>query len=538
MDNIQQTIEEIIGYIKGIWIKKRFIIVSTWLLCPLTWLYVANMPDVYQSSAKVFADTRSILQPLLRGLALQTNIDQELQLMAKTLLSRPNLEKIARNTDLDIKTKNDAEYQALLNMLKKEIRFNTSGRENIYTIKFEHSDPKIAKRVVEETLTLFVESTLGSNRQGSDTANKFLDSQIAEFEKRLASSEIRLSDFKRKHSDILVQSTGGVYGQLSKLNQELENINLRLDETESRLTQAESAWEKSKTVTSTGPNNSAIETQFDSRIESLRVKLDDLLIKYTDRHPDVIESRSVLQRLETLRESEIANYQKSINTDSPELSNVQGRVGQELVISIQNLKNEIASLTVRKKSYQAKIASLKDKMDLIPQIEAEMVGLNRDYDITKSKHRELLNRRESVLMSQQADLQSDDVQFRVIEPPMKALKPSGPKRMVYYVLILVLGFGSGIAVAFLISQMQPVILRPSQLTKLTGVPVLGTISHANLAELNQIENKKTMFFWASNSIILIGFAGLVVMDIMGYRLNSEFLNRLFEVASQQVRSFL
>lgn len=538
MDNIQQTIEEIIGYIKGIWIKKRFIIVSTWLLCPLTWLYVANMPDVYQSSAKVFADTRSILQPLLRGLALQTNIDQELQLMAKTLLSRPNLEKIARNTDLDIKTKNDAEYQALLNMLKKEIRFNTSGRENIYTIQFEHSDPKIAKRVVEETLTLFVESTLGSNRQGSDTANKFLDSQIAEYEKRLASAEMRLSDFKRKHSDILVQSTGGVYGQLSKLNQELENINLNLDETESRLAQAESAWEKSKTVTSNGPNNATIETQYDSRIESLRVKLDDLLIKFTDRHPDVIESRSVLQRLEKLREEEISNYQNSINTDTPELSNVQSRVGQELVISIQNLKNEIASLTVRKKSYQAKIASLKDKMDLIPQIEAEMVGLNRDYDITKSKHRELLNRRESVLMSQQADLQSDDVQFRVIEPPMKPLKPSGPKRIVFYVLILVVGFGAGIAVAFLVSQIQPVILRPSQLTKITGIPVLGTVSHANLAELNQIEYKKTMFFWASNSIILIGFTGLVLLEFMGYRLNSEFLNRLFEVASQQVRSFL
>ncbi|MER2491848.1 XrtA system polysaccharide chain length determinant [Catenovulum sediminis] len=537
MDNIQQTIDEVFGYLKGIWIKKRFIIVCTWLVCPIGWLYVANLPDVYQSSAKVFADTRSILQPLLRGLALQNNIDQELQLMAKTLLSRPNLEKIARNTDLDIQATGKAEYQALIDMLKKEIKFRASDRENIYTINFEHADPRIAKRVVEETLTLFVESTLGSNRQGSDTANKFLDAQISEYEKRLAAAEMRLSDFKRRHSDVLVQNTGGVYGQLSGLKTQLESINLQIQETESRLAQVEEALNSSQSASSAA-SNSAIETQYDDRISSLQQRLDDLLIRYTARHPDVIETRAMLARLEELRENEIKEYQKVLQGGITDQSNVQGRVGQEMVITMQNLKNELASLNVRKKNFQEKIASLQDKMDLIPQIEAEMAGLNRDYGITKSKYNELLNRRESVLMSQQADLQSDDVQFRVIEPPREALEPSGPPRLIFNVAILIVGFGLGIAVAFLTSQLQPVVLRAQQLTRMTGYPVFGTISHVNYQQLRRVERKKLIVFWVSNSFIFIGFSGFMMLSIMGHRLDSEFITKLFQFATENLRAIM
>ncbi len=537
MDNIQQTLDELFGYLKGIWIKKRFIIVCTWLICPIAWLYVANMQDVYQSSAKVYADTRSILQPLLRGLTLQNNIDQELQLMAKTLLSRPNLEKIARNTDLDITAKNAAQYESLINMLKREISFRASGRENIYTINFEHRDPNVAKKVVEETLTLFVESTLGSNRKDSDTANKFLDSQISEYEKRLAAAELRLSDFKRKHNDVLVQSSGGVYGQLSSLKGQLEDNELQIQETESRLEQLTSALRQAKdSLSSNSSANNMIETQYDDRIESLRQQLDELLIRYTGRHPDVIETRSMLASLEDMRNREIESYQSTLSDGQDGTANVQGRVGEEMVIAMQNLKNELASLKVRRDSFKDKIESLEGKMDLIPQIEAEMAGLNRDYGITKSKYNELLSRREAMQMSQQADLQSDDVQFRVIEPPRKALKPSGPNRMLFNVAILIVGFGSGIAIAFLVSQIQPLVLRPSQLTRLTGYPVFGTISHVDVKNLKRFENKKLIVFWASNVLILVGFAGFMVLDMMGHRLNSEFMTKLFSVATEQMRS--
>lgn len=83
MQDLQQTLIQLLDFLKGIWIKKRYVIIFSWLICPLGFFYVTTLPDEFSSKAQVFVDTRSVLQPLLRGLAIQTNPDQEIQMMAR-----------------------------------------------------------------------------------------------------------------------------------------------------------------------------------------------------------------------------------------------------------------------------------------------------------------------------------------------------------------------------------------------------------------------------------------------------------------------
>lgn len=103
---MQELLDDLIDYLKGIWIQRRYIIISTWLICPMGWYFVSSMPNVYQSQAKVYVDTQSLLRPLLRGLTIETDPNMQIQLMVKTLLSRPNLERISRMVDLDIQANN------------------------------------------------------------------------------------------------------------------------------------------------------------------------------------------------------------------------------------------------------------------------------------------------------------------------------------------------------------------------------------------------------------------------------------------------
>lgn len=231
MQDLQQTLIQILDYIKGVWIKKRYVIIFSWLICPIGFLYVASLPDVYSSKAQVFVDTRSVLQPLLKGLAIQTNPDQEIQMMAKTLLSRSNVEKIARESDLDITTQNEDEFDDLVNRLSNSIQLNKTGRDNIYNITYSNQSPNTAQRVVQETLDLFVEGALGNNRKDTDTAGRFLDEQIAEYESRLSESEQRLANFKRQYNDILPLA-GTYYSNLQTLNNELEATRLQIRQTQ------------------------------------------------------------------------------------------------------------------------------------------------------------------------------------------------------------------------------------------------------------------------------------------------------------------
>ena len=479
MQDLQQTLVQVLDYIKGVWIKKRYVIIFSWLICPVGFVYVASLPDVYSSKAQVFVDTRSVLQPLLRGLAIQTNPDQEIQMMAKTLLSRSNVEKIARESDLDITTTTEAEFETLVTNLTKDIQLSSTGRDNIYNISFSNEEPSTAQRVVQETLDLFVEGALGNNRKDTDTAGRFLDEQIAEYESRLTEAEQRLANFKRQYNDILPLA-GTYYSSLQGLNDELEATRLQIRQAQQQAETLKGQISSSKQNDSFGVTNRdepVLSTRYDERIKSLEEELDRLTLRFTDLHPDVIETKALLESLEESRSKEIEAF---LTADGDEQNQPLSELNREIKLEASRLESQIASLRVKESDLQSKIAGLESKVDLIPQIEAESSALNREYGVTKQKYEELLSRRESADLSRRADVSAEELQFRIIEPPLLPKRPSGPNRIIFYTVVLVLGFGSGIAIAFLISQLNPILIRPKQLLNVSDYPISVSYTHLTL----------------------------------------------------------
>lgn len=516
--NLQQTINLVLDYLKGVWIKKRYLMICSWLVCPAGMIYVSLLPDTYSSEAKVFVDTRSVLQPLLRGLAIQTNPQQEIDMMARTLLSRPNLEKLARATDLDLTTKNDEEFSNLIDELKRDIRLRPQRRDNIYTITYNHKEAAVAQRVVQETLSLFVENTLGESRQDTDTASRFLDTQISEYENRLSAAEQRLADFKRRYSDLL-PGQGTYYGNIQSLQEALAGVELQIKEITQQINTLEAKLLAS-TPQSTGigvrPADSdlALATPYDARIEALQQQLDQLKLRYTDFHPDVIETTNLLNAIIEQRDKEIESYVQQLEDTGVAITG-DNPFARELSLEISRLDGQLASLKVRQADYASKIEIQQSKLDQVPLVEAELTALNRDYGITQQKYEELLSRRESATLSTQANVSDDDVKFRVIEPPRLPLQPSGPNRILFYVGVLVAGFSLGLGIAFIVSQLVPVVVRASQVSAITGVPVLGSVSHINIDKVKRENRIRLLIFVASSSAIFFMFIGFVTLDILG-----------------------
>ena len=513
MQDLQQTLVQVLDYIKGVWIKKRYVIIFSWLICPVGFVYVASLPDVYSSKAQVFVDTRSVLQPLLRGLAIQTNPDQEIQMMAKTLLSRSNVEKIARESDLDITTTTEAEFETLVTNLTKTIQLSSTGRDNIYNISFSNEAPSTAQRVVQETLDLFVEGALGNNRKDTDTAGRFLDEQIAEYESRLTEAEQRLANFKRQYNDILPLA-GTYYSSLQGLNDELEATRLQIRQAQQQAETLKGQISSSKQNDSFGVTNRdepVLSTRYDERIKSLEEELDRLTLRFTDLHPDVIETKALLESLEESRSKEIEAF---LTADGDEQNQPLSELNREIKLEASRLESQIASLRVKESDLQSKIAGLESKVDLIPQIEAESSALNREYGVTKQKYEELLSRRESADLSRRADVSAEELQFRIIEPPLLPKRPSGPNRIIFYTVVLVLGFGSGIAIAFLISQLNPILIRPKQLLNVSDYPIWGTVTHLNIEQINKTNRNRLLVFLLSSGTILAMYGALVAAEIM------------------------
>ncbi|XQW85341.1 XrtA system polysaccharide chain length determinant [Thalassotalea piscium] len=511
---MQEIIEQIVDYLKGIWIKRRYLMIATWLICPIGWYVVSQLDNVYESEATVFADTQSILGPLLKGITVSTDTEKQIELMVRTLLSRDNLERISRMTDLDVTADTPAQYEMLISELKEDIRIQKTGgrKQNIFKITYEHQDPEVAKSVVQSVLTVFIESMLGESRSDSDSAQRFLESQIKEYENRLATSEAKLTDFKQKYSGILPDQYGGYYQKLTIAKEQLKAMELNILETKTQLESARAQLPKKNDEANQAQNNivgkNTIQTTFDSRIEELQATLDNLLLRYTEKHPDVVEVKNRLALLSKQREKEIEEFlDSSNNDDNYNLS--QNPVTQGIMIQINQLENQIASATVRANSYREQVADLESKIHILPEIEAQLTALNRGYEITKNQYEKLLSRKETAQIAKQADESTNKINFRIIDPPKAPTKPSGPKRILLFVAVLVAGLGVGTALSLFVSQINPVVTSGRQVAQVTGIPVFGVVSAADNLGLQKWHRRKTQIFIFSNMLLLSILCALI-----------------------------
>ncbi|WP_036828327.1 XrtA system polysaccharide chain length determinant, partial [Photobacterium sanctipauli] len=403
---MKEQLDLLLQYLRGAWVYRRWAVMTVWLLCPIGWIAVTMLPSQYTSEARVYADTRSILQPLLRGLAVDTDPSKELSLMVKTLLSRTNLETIARYTDADVSVTTNEEYDKLLDDLKENIQIKSAGRENLFTISYSGADPQYVQDVVQAALDVFVENAVGRKREDTSQANQFIEAQLAEYEGRLVEAENNLAQFKQENAGAMPDTLQQLIKKVENLNAALETTRLSKKEAEIQLANAQSQLQQEMVLIS--KQSSSYQTEYDIRLEVLETRLDELLFRFTDKHPDVKETRRQIAELKDLKESYIE--QSSPDTANP--------IIKEIKLYIGKLENTIASLTVREENQMEKIASLSEVVSQIPDIEAEFTSLMRNYDVTRKQYEQLLTRRESALISQNIGQTSDEITFRVIDAPL------------------------------------------------------------------------------------------------------------------------
>ncbi|GGW62557.1 XrtA system polysaccharide chain length determinant [Alishewanella tabrizica] len=523
MKEIQQALELLHTYLQGIWLRRRYIIITAWLICPAGWFYVYKMPPTYEASARLYVESSTFLEPILRGLTINTNQRDEINLMVRTLLSRTNVQKIARQADMDVQTRTEQEFETLIDLLQSDIKVTATGRENIYSISYVNPQPQLALKVVQETLNTFMENRIGTSRADSQAAQEFLDREIAEFERRLIESEQRLSEFKKSRMNMLPGSESNFYSQLTAEQQRVESAELDLRELETRL---QAARGQLSGINVTEGNSANITTQFDERIKLLQSQLDMALIRFTENHPDVLETRRLLDTLVKQRDAELKMLSDAAaNNNNTGFVATQNTLYHELQMNVARLETEVASARVRVRAFKDKVVDLESRLNLIPEIEAEFTGLNRDYDITRSKYEELLARREASELSRRVDASEQDVQFRIIEPPRVPFEPSGPNRALFYSLVLLVGLSAGIAMAFLRSLISPVLSRASQLSSISDYPIFGVVSHTEKAKILRQARLHFLYFTGLAAILLMFYLVLVTNDYVFGR-SAEIIMRI------------
>ena len=198
---MSDLIQQIVTILRAMWKYRWFGLVAAWVVGVVGAGIVLRVPDKFEANARVFVDTQSILKPLMTGLTVQPNIDQQVVMLSRTLITRPNMEKLVRMADLDAGETSKQQKDALIDNLMRTLEIKTmAGRENIYGLGYRDTDPERAKRVVQSLVSIFVESSLGNSRKDSDTAKRFIDEQISIYEKKLEEHGIKVIRYSKEEA--------------------------------------------------------------------------------------------------------------------------------------------------------------------------------------------------------------------------------------------------------------------------------------------------------------------------------------------------
>jgi polysaccharide chain length determinant protein (PEP-CTERM system associated) len=507
---MNEIVEQIRRAARDIWLHRWIGLVSAWLIVIIGGIAVYLLPDQYEASARVYVDTQSVLKPLMSGLTVEPNLDQQIAMMSRTLISRPNIEKVVGMSDLNLVSKTSDQTEAQIDYLSRSIEMRSSGGINLYTIAFRNSNPESARKVVQSLLTIFVESNLGNKRKDSDTARRFIDDQIKAYELKLTQAENALKEFKI--NNLATMSGGGkdYFAQMSEAGSELANARLQLEEAEhgrDALRRQVAGEDPVFLSTADAPQGGGANPEIDGRIAALKQKLDEMRLRFTDAYPDIISTKRIIAELEAQKKTEIAAMTKA----SPgRASALQGNpVYQQMQVQMMQSEAEVASLKSRVANYEGRFNKLKAAANNVPKIEADLQQLNRDYDINKANYEKLISRRESAQMSSDMDASAGLVEFRVIDPPRVTPRPVAPNRALLVSLVFGGALVAGIGIAFLMGQIRPTFSDRKALREVSGLPILGTVTMIwTDGQVRQRRRKLSWFIAGSTALACVYGAGL------------------------------
>ena len=232
MDQLDELLRQTRSIVRAAWQRRWIGLAVAWLVGTIAAVMIVRMPDQYEASARIFVDTDSVLKPLMSGLAVQPNVEQRLMILSRTLISRPNVERLVRMADLDHTVKTAEERQQLVDGLMWSLQISAAGGINLYTLSYRHSEPATAQRVVQSLTSMFVESSLGGKRKDTESAKQFIDEQIKVYEKKLSQAEDRLKNFKLRHLNLNIGEGRDAFGRIAEANSNLSSARLMLREAE------------------------------------------------------------------------------------------------------------------------------------------------------------------------------------------------------------------------------------------------------------------------------------------------------------------
>lgn len=474
-------------------IRRRWLImIPLCLSLTLGLFYTLTTPKTYIAATTILIQPQKVPTDYVQSI-VTTDIGQRINTISQQILSRTNIEKIINQFGL-FQDRPDMYQEDKVTSMRQRVHVKQQSTRHqgteAFSVSFTGSNPAMVMKVANTLAGFFMDENLKAREMQAIGTSEFLESELDKIKKKLENRENVLAEYRAAHM-------GGLPDELETNLRTLDRLQLQSTEAANALREMQNSVSLLKnqisrlkeninsgtasTLQSDGtfvstPSLSITEQQY----ELEKRQLDELLSKYTVRHPEVIKLTKSVARLEKKLEQEKtgkpnATPGQKTNSDKTRAASPNDNILFQYGLALKRMNNEIFNLQETLQKVNAKMLVYQKRVEDTPKREQELRSIQRDYNNIRDSYNSLLSRRLEAELAVNMEKKQKGEQFRILDHARLPEKPTSPDVRMLFMLSIGVGFGIGGGIVFLLEFLNPVIRNEEQIEVEIGLPILASI---------------------------------------------------------------
>ncbi|MFT5693830.1 MAG: polysaccharide chain length determinant protein (PEP-CTERM system associated) [Oceanicoccus sp.] len=425
--------------------------------------------EQYQTSTTLYADVTNIITPLLKGRAESTGIDRSKEASEK-IYTRKIMKRVAESSGL-IQPDDEVEVQEqAINGLRGAVKIQNVG-QNSFKVTYGNSDQNKSFKILNAVVDAFISDSSESKRRESRSAFEFIEQQVITYKRQLVSAEEKLKTFKSTNLD---GTEGAVANRIESLRLQIEEMKLTIDESQAQVAALEEQLKDEGKYVSV---RNELDGELD-RLKMLNARLDALRLSYQESYPDIVELRDQLAALELSvsakrEQGNIRGYSSGNSLENPLYEELRKNMSAA-ELGLRSQKKRLESMNRMLKQEYARAERVAGR-------EADLSELVRDYNVTREIYEEMLGRKEKARLSMTLDLEGQGVSYKIQEPAVFPLQPSGLRFEYFAMAGPIVGILASLGLIIIYVLLDPRVRSPSSLMQKLppDIELLVVVPHIN-----------------------------------------------------------
>ena len=438
-----------IGRILQVFLARWKIILLVFLLASCVGVPLAYYsPKSYTSTATVVVDARTDPVAGLSQIATPNFLTTQIDIIKSSRVGN----KVIKTLKLDqnpmlrqqyVDSKAQASFDEWLsNLLQKALVAEVGRGSNVIRISYSSLDPKFSAVMANAFVKAYLDTVLELRVEPARRYADFFDDRSKGMRDTVEKAQTKLSSYQKEKGLVGSDERSDIENsKLNELSQQLLQAQSASIDAASKQNQAQIASDRSQEVI----NNSLI-NGFKSELAKQETKLQELISKFGDAHPQVIETRVTVAEMRSKIDTEI----KRITSSTGVTTSVYRQRESEIRAALE--------------AQRAKVLKLKEVRDDLTVLQRDVEIAQRAYDNVQQRLNqstlESQNQLSSISVLSQAEISNESKSQLFMKNAAKALA---------------VAFALALAIAFVLEFFDKRVRVLDDIADIADLPVIGVM---------------------------------------------------------------